>query len=35
MLDEKRKFHRIQVGETFDNSNISGIFNIRNRGVVN
>ena len=34
MLDEKRKFHRIQVGDTSDNSNISGIFNIRNRGVV-
>ena len=34
MLDEKRKFHRIRVGDTSDNSNTSGIFSIRNRGVV-
>ncbi len=34
MLDEKRKFHRILVGDTSDNTNISGIFRIKNRGVV-
>ena len=34
MLDEKRKFHRILVGDTSDNSNISAVFNVGKDGVV-
>lgn len=34
MLDEKRKFHRIQVGDTSDQSNITTIFNTHEHGVI-
>lgn len=34
MLDEKRKFHRIRVGDTTDNSNISSLFHTSSRGII-
>jgi len=34
MLDEKRKFHRILVGDTADPDNISGIFHTKSHGIV-
>lgn len=33
MLDEKRNFHRILIGDTSDKSNVSSLFRISNRGV--
>jgi ligand-binding sensor domain-containing protein len=34
MLDEKRKFHRIKVGDTTDQNNISAIFHTRSHGLI-